>query len=59
MASSDQKKPRVVGLLLARGGSKGIELKNIKLLAGRPLLYWSMHAMRDSGGETILTGHSH
>jgi N-acylneuraminate cytidylyltransferase len=45
----EQKKQRVLGLILARGGSKGIELKNIKLLAGRPLLYWSMHAMRDSG----------
>ncbi|XP_062522459.1 N-acylneuraminate cytidylyltransferase-like [Corticium candelabrum] len=42
-------KKRAIGLILARGGSKGIKLKNIKLLAGRPLLYWTFHALRDSG----------
>ena len=27
-----------------RGGSKSIPLKNIKLLNGRPLVYWSLDA---------------
>ena len=43
--------PKIVGLILARGGSKGIPLKNIKLLNGRPLLYWTLHSLRDSEGK--------
>ncbi|XP_051890131.1 N-acylneuraminate cytidylyltransferase-like [Pristis pectinata] len=36
-------------LVLARGGSKGIWLKNIRLLAGRPLLAWVLLAAIDCG----------
>lgn len=32
----------------ARGGSKSIPLKNIALLAGRPLIYWTAKACSDS-----------
>lgn len=32
---------RVLGVIPARGGSKGIPLKNIKLLAGKPLLQYT------------------
>ncbi len=32
------------GFIPARGGSKGIPLKNIKLIAGRPLIYWALDA---------------
>lgn len=35
---------RVVALIPARGGSKGIPLKNIKLLGGRPLIHWTLEA---------------
>lgn len=38
----------VVGLITARGGSKGIPRKNIKLLAGKPLLAWTIEAARQS-----------
>lgn len=36
-------------LILARGGSKGIKLKNIKTLAGQPLISWALRAAIDSG----------
>ena len=35
---------RVLGLVPARGGSKGIPRKNIKLLAGKPLLQYTAEA---------------
>lgn len=35
---------RVLGLIPARGGSKGIPGKNIRLLGGRPLLAWTAEA---------------
>lgn len=35
---------RVVALIPARGGSKGIPLKNIKPLGGRPLIHWTLEA---------------
>lgn len=38
----------VAALVLARGGSKGIRLKNIKMLAGVPLLGWVLRAAVDS-----------
>ena len=33
-----------VVLIPARGGSKSIKLKNIKELAGQPLIYWTIDA---------------
>lgn len=36
------KKKRVLGLVLARGGSKGLPGKNIKVLNGKPLIAWSI-----------------
>jgi CMP-N-acetylneuraminic acid synthetase len=35
---------RVLGLIPARGGSQGIPRKNIKLLAGKPLLHYTAEA---------------
>ena len=32
----------IVALIPARGGSKGIPRKNIKLFCGKPLIYWSI-----------------
>ncbi len=40
--------PRTVAIIPARGGSKGIPRKNIKLLAGKPLLYYSIKAALDA-----------
>ncbi|KAM6984797.1 N-acylneuraminate cytidylyltransferase A [Aplochiton taeniatus] len=44
----DGKKRHVAVLVLARGGSKGIPLKNIKMLAGVPLIGWVLRAAVDS-----------
>jgi CMP-N,N'-diacetyllegionaminic acid synthase len=39
----------VLGIIPARGGSKGIPGKNIRLLAGRPLIEYTIRAAQDSG----------
>lgn len=48
---------RVVGLIPARGGSKGIPGKNIAPCAGKPLLAWTCEAALSSRGlaRTILS----
>ncbi len=38
----------IVAFIPVRGGSKSIPLKNIKPLAGRPLVYWTTKACSDS-----------
>ncbi len=38
---------RVLVLIPARGGSKGLVGKNLRLCAGRPLLVWSIRAARE------------
>ena len=40
---------RTLGIIPARGGSKGLPGKNTRLLAGRPLLEWTVRAARASG----------
>lgn len=49
--------PTVLGLIPARGGSKGIPGKNIRLLNGKPLLYYTVQSARESGlvDRLILT----
>ncbi|XP_072509627.1 N-acylneuraminate cytidylyltransferase [Notamacropus eugenii] len=44
-----EKTPHMAALILARGGSKGIPLKNIKHLAGVPLIGWVLRAAQDAG----------
>jgi len=39
---------RVLGIITARGGSKGVPGKNLKLLAGQPLLAYTIEAARAS-----------
>jgi CMP-N-acetylneuraminic acid synthetase len=39
----------VLGVITARGGSKGLPRKNLKLLAGKPLIAYTVEAARDSG----------
>lgn len=48
-AGEGRPQPHLAALVLARGGSKGIPLKNIKLLAGVPLIGWVLRAAIDSG----------
>uniref|UniRef100_A0A8C1TB69 Uncharacterized protein n=1 Tax=Cyprinus carpio TaxID=7962 RepID=A0A8C1TB69_CYPCA len=38
----------IAALILARGGSNGIPLKNIKMLAGVPLIGWVIRPALDS-----------
>ena len=38
----------VLGVIPARGGSKGVPRKNIRDVAGRPLLAWTIKAARES-----------
>lgn len=40
---------KVLGIITARGGSKGIPGKNIKLLAGKPLITYTIEAAKNSG----------
>ena len=37
-----------IAFIPVRGGSKSIPLKNIKILAGKPLVYWTAKAANDS-----------
>lgn len=39
---------RVLGLITARGGSKGLPRKNVLPLAGKPLIAWTVEAARAS-----------
>ncbi len=39
---------RYLGVIPARGGSKGIPRKNIKPIAGKPLIAWTIEAARNS-----------
>ncbi|KAB5542139.1 hypothetical protein PHYPO_G00087990 [Pangasianodon hypophthalmus] len=43
-----EEKRQIAAVILARGGSKGIPLKNIKLLAGVPLIGWVLRAAVES-----------
>ncbi len=39
---------KILGIILARGGSKGIKNKNIKLINGKPLIYWTIKSAMKS-----------
>ena len=39
-------KPHIVGAIFARGGSKGVPRKNIRLLAGKPLIGYAIETAR-------------
>jgi N-acylneuraminate cytidylyltransferase len=40
---------KVLCIIPARGGSKGVPRKNIRDLAGKPLIYWTIKAALESG----------
>lgn len=45
---------RILGVIPARGGSKGVPRKNIKLLGGKPLIQYTIESAKDSGLMTDL-----
>ena len=45
---------KVLGLIPARGGSKGIPRKNIRPLAGKPLLEWTAEAAIASRLDRVI-----
>ena len=38
----------ILGVIPARGGSKGLKRKNIQNLCGKPLIEWSIDAAKES-----------
>src|SRR6185295_15761490 len=46
---SEVRSLRVLGVITARGGSKGIPGKNLKLLGGRPLIAYTVEAAQQAG----------
>mgnify|MGYP001619380412 CR=1 FL=1 len=44
----------ILGIITARGGSKGIPKKNIRKLNGKPLLAWTIEAAKKSGAFSRL-----
>ena len=40
---------KIVALIPARGGSKGIPRKNIKIICKKPLISWSIDTAKKSG----------
>ncbi|MDP3646175.1 MAG: acylneuraminate cytidylyltransferase family protein [bacterium] len=52
MSEQSKKNIRILGLITARGGSKGIPRKNIKDLCGKPLIAYTIEAAR---GSKLLT----
>jgi CMP-N,N'-diacetyllegionaminic acid synthase len=45
---SSEPQPRILAVITARGGSKGIPGKNIKLLGGKPLIAYTIEAAKKS-----------
>ena len=47
---------RVLAIIPARGGSRGIHRKNIRPLKGRPLIGWSIDAAKQASCLTHIIG---
>ena len=41
------RKKNILAVVPARGGSKGVPLKNIHILGGKPLIYWTLELLRE------------
>jgi CMP-N-acetylneuraminic acid synthetase len=41
---------KVLGVITARGGSRGVPRKNVRILGGKPLIAWTIEAARASRG---------
>ncbi len=48
---------QIIAIIPARGGSKGVPKKNIRSLAGKPLIYYTIRAAQNSGyiNRTIVS----
>lgn len=46
--------PRTLGVIPARGGSKRVPRKNLRLLAGKPLIQWTIEAANAATSLTSL-----
>lgn len=44
MSTNPADSPRCLGLITARGGSKGLPGKNVRMTAGKPLIAWTLEA---------------
>jgi CMP-N,N'-diacetyllegionaminic acid synthase len=44
----------VLGVVTARGGSKGLPRKNVRMLAGKPMLAWTAEAARGSRLQRVV-----
>jgi len=47
--SNSEAKPKVIAIIPARAGSKGIPSKNIMALSGKPLIHWTIDHAKNSG----------
>jgi len=45
---------KTIGIIPARGGSKGILNKNVKSLVGKPLIYYTIRAALDSNLDRVV-----
>ena len=45
----------MIGLIPARGGSKRISRKNIRLFHGKPLVWYAINAARESGMRVVVS----
>ena len=44
----------ILAFIPARGGSKSIPLKNIKMFCGKPLIYWNLLSLQNSSVDKII-----
>jgi CMP-N,N'-diacetyllegionaminic acid synthase len=51
------KNPKIVAIIPARGGSKGIPHKNIKPLNGKPLIYYAVELAKEAQGKGVIFDH--
>lgn len=52
-------RPHAVAIIHARGGSKRVPLKNLKLLGGKPLIAWCVEAARASTLDRVIVSTDH
>ena len=45
---------KILGIIPARKGSKGIRNKNIKKFAGKPLIYWTIKVAINSNLDKVI-----
>ena len=55
------KNKNILAVVPARGGSKGVTLKNIHILGGKPLIYWTLELLKELNNivKTFVSTDSH